>query len=146
LIIYSITKTLTFIQAIISLNIFTHHSLLTIILKIAYNQRIEYLIKNENMDSTTVNISHDKTMKYHFNLKNALDVFDLNQLLQQIVSTRSSSNTLELPPIHIEVMNYDYYHQDAPIYPKLQNIKECGRKWNVSMLLISVEDEINRNS
>lgn len=40
------------------------------------------------MDSTTVNLSHDrmiKTMKYHFNLKNALDAFDLNQLLQQIV-------------------------------------------------------------
>lgn len=98
----------------------------------------------KNMDSTTLHLGNNKIVKYHFNLKNALDAFDLNQLLQQIVSTRSSSNTSELPPIHIEVMNYDYYHQDAPIYPKLQNIKECGRKWNVSMLLISVEDEINR--
>jgi hypothetical protein len=101
----------------------------------------------ENMDSKTVNLSHDrmiKTMKYHFNLKNALDAFDLNQLLQQIVSTRSSTNTSELPPIHIEVMNYDYYSADKPIYPKLKKIREYGRKWNVSMLLISVEDEINR--
>lgn len=96
------------------------------------------------MDSKTVNLSHDKTIKYHFNLKNALDAFDLNQLLQQIVSTRSSSNTSELPPIHIEVMNYDYYSVDNPIYPKLKNIREYGRKWNISMLLISVEDEINR--
>lgn len=98
------------------------------------------------MDSTTVNLSHDrmiKTMKYHFNLKNALDAFDLNQLLQQIVSTRSSSNTSEFPPIHIEVMNYDY-SADKPIYPKLKKIREYGRKWNVSMSLISVEDEINR--
>ena len=99
------------------------------------------------MDSTTVNLSHDrmiKTMKYHFNLKNALDAFDLNQLLQQIVSTRSSSNTSELTPIHIEVMNYDYYHKDAQIYPKLKTLQEYSRKWNVSMLLISVEDEIHR--
>ena len=99
------------------------------------------------MDSKTVNLSHDrmiKTIKYHFNLKNALDAFDLNQLLQQIVFTRSSSNTSELPPIHIEVMNYDYYSVDNPIYPKLKNIREYGRKWNISMLLISVEDEINR--
>ena len=99
------------------------------------------------MDSTTVNLSHDhmiKTMKYHFNLKNALDAFDLNQLLQQIVSTRSSPNTSELTPIHIEVMNYDYYSADNPIYPKLKNIQEHSRKWNVSMLLVSVEDEINR--
>lgn len=101
----------------------------------------------KNMDSTTVYLSHDrmiKTMKYHFNLKNALDAFNLNQLLQQIVSTRSSSNTSEFPPIHIEVLNYDYYSADRPIYPKLQNILDYGRKWNVSMLLISVEDEINR--
>ena len=99
------------------------------------------------MDSTTVYLSHDrmiKTMKYHFNLKNALDAFNLNQLLQQIVSTRSSSNTSESPPIHIEVLNYDYYSADRPIYPKLQNILDYGRKWNVSMLLISVENETNR--
>lgn len=99
------------------------------------------------MDSTTVYLSHDrmiKTMKYHFNLKNALDAFNLNQLLQQIVSTCSSPNTSELTPIHIEVMNYDYYSADNPIYPKLQNILDYGRKWNVSMLLISVENEINR--
>ena len=98
----------------------------------------------KNMDSTTLHIRNNKIVKYHFNLKNALDAFDLNQLLQQIVSTRSSTDTSELPPIHIEVMNYDYYSADKPIYPKLKKIREYGRKWNVSMLLISVEDEINR--
>jgi len=96
------------------------------------------------MDSTTIHLGNNKIMKYHFNLKNALDTFDLNQLLEQIVSTRSSSNTSELPPIHIEMMNYDYYSTDKPIYPKLKKIREYGRKWNVSMSLISVEDEINR--
>ena len=95
------------------------------------------------MDSTTINLSHNKTIKYHFNLKNALDTFDLNQLLQHIESTRQYA-TSELPPIHIEVLNYDYYSVDKSIYPKLKNIREYGRKWNVSMLLISVEDEINR--
>ena len=40
-------------------------------------------------------------------------------------------------------MNYDY-SADKPIYPKLKKIREYGRKWNVSMSLISVEDEINR--
>ena len=98
----------------------------------------------KNMDSTTVYLGNNKIMKYHFNLKNALDAFNLNQLLQHIESTRSSTDTSELPPIHIEVLNYDYYSADRPIYPKLQNILDYGRKWNVSMLLISVEDEINR--
>ena len=97
----------------------------------------------KNMDSTTINLSHDKTIKYHFNLKNALDTFDLNQLLQHIESTRQYA-TSELPPIHIEVLNYDYYSVDKSIYQKLKNIREYSRKWNVSMLLISVEDEINR--
>lgn len=97
----------------------------------------------KNMDSTTVHFGNNKIVKYHFNLKNALDTFDLNQLLQHIESTRQYA-TSELPPIHIEVLNYDYYSVDKSIYPKLKNIREYGRKWNVSMLLISVENEINR--
>lgn len=97
-----------------------------------------------NMNSTTLHLGNNKIVKYHFNLKNALDAFDLNQLLQHIESTRSSTDISEFPPIHIEVLNYDYYSADRPIYPKLQNIRDYSRKWNVSMLLISVEDEINR--